>query len=128
VNRIAGRRVAAHASAAGKVLLAALPPAARSTLYDSHGLPSITARTIVSQEAFEAELAKVRAAGYATNLGEREDGVFAVAVPILDLSDKPLAALAVAAPAVRLPQARIPGLVRDLRRTRDAIQRSYFAQ
>jgi DNA-binding IclR family transcriptional regulator len=128
VNRIAGRRVAAHASAAGKVLLAALPHSARRTLYDSHGLPAITSRTIISPEAFEAELAKVRTAGYATNLGEREDGVFAVAVPILDLADKPIAALAVAAPAVRLPRPRIPGLLRDLRRTRDAIRVAYFAQ
>ncbi|MBO9521314.1 MAG: IclR family transcriptional regulator [Nocardioidaceae bacterium] len=128
VKRIAGRRVAAHASAAGKVLLAALPTSARQALYSEHGLPSITDRTIVDDEEFEAELARVRAAGYATNLGEREDGVHAVAVPVLDLNDNPMAALAVAAPAVRLPKARVPGLVRDLRRARAAITAEYFAR
>lgn len=128
VKQIAGRRVAAHASAAGKVLLAATPLSVRQALYGDHGLPAITARTIVDPEAFEAELAGVRAAGFATNLGEREDGVYAVAVPVLDLNDRPMAALAVAAPAVRLPQARVPGLVRDLRRARAAITAEYFAR
>ncbi|MBB3045346.1 IclR family transcriptional regulator [Nocardioides soli] len=128
VKRIAGRRVAAHASAAGKVLLAATPLSVRQALYGDHGLPAITARTIVDPDAFEAELAGVRAAGFATNLGEREDGVHAVAVPVLDLNDHPMAALAVAAPAVRLPPARVPGLVRDLRRARAAITAEYFAR
>jgi DNA-binding IclR family transcriptional regulator len=128
VKRIAGRRVAAHASAAGKVLLAAMPLTARQALYSEHGLPSITSRTIIDPDAFEEEMNQVRHAGFATNLGEREDGVHAVAVPVLDLNDTPMAALAVAAPAVRLPKARVPGLVRDLRRTRAAITAEYFAR
>lgn len=128
VKRIAGRRVAAHASAAGKVLLAALPSGTRQALYSEHGLPAITSRTIVTTDAFEAELGQVRDAGFATNLGEREDGVHAVAVPVLDLNDYPMAAVAVAAPAVRLPKARVPGLVRDLRRAAAAITAEYFAR
>jgi DNA-binding IclR family transcriptional regulator len=127
VKQIAGRRAAAHASAAGKVLLATLPPEEREALIRDHGLPAVTGRTITDPAAFEAELRQVRSQGYATNMGEREDGVHAVAVPVLDLDENPIAAIAVAAPSTRLPAARVPGLLRNLRRTRAAITADYFA-
>ena len=127
VKQIAGRRAPAHASAAGKVLLAALPGDERAAILAEHGLPAVTGRTITDEAAFEAELERVCSQGYATNMGEREDGVHAVAVPVMDLDDNPIAALAVAAPSTRLPAARVPGLVRDLRRTRAAITAEYFA-
>lgn len=127
VKQIAGQRAAAHASAAGKVLLAALPASEREALYEQRTLPAITARTITDPADFEAELNLVRSQGYATNMGEREDGVHAVAVPVFDLDENPIAALAVAAPSTRLPAARVPGLLRNLRRTRAAITADYFA-
>lgn len=127
VKQIAGQRAPAHASAAGKVLLAALSPAERKAIFSEHGLPPLTGKTITDLEALEAELSLVRSQGYATNMGEREDGVHAVAVPVLDLDENPIAALAVAAPSTRLPAARVPGLLRNLRRTRAAITADYFA-
>lgn len=127
VKQIAGQRAAAHASAAGKVLLAALSTGEREAILAEHGLPALTGRTITDPAAFEAEMRLVRSQGYATNMGEREDGVHAVAVPVLDLDENPIAALAVAAPSTRLPAARVPGLLRNLRRARAAITSDYFA-
>jgi DNA-binding IclR family transcriptional regulator len=126
VKQIAGRRASAHASAAGKLLLAALAPDEREALIREYGLPAVTGRTITDIAAFEKELQQVRAQGYATNMAEREEGVHSVAVAVLDLDDRPIAAVAVAAPSTRLPAARVPGLVRNLRLTRAAITADYF--
>jgi DNA-binding IclR family transcriptional regulator len=127
VKQIAGRRVAAHGTAAGKVLLAALSTEERDALYQDRELPPMTGNTIADRAQLEADLRTVRANGYATNLAEHEQGVNAVAVPVLDLDDVPIAAISIAAPAIRLPPARITRIVRDLRRTRAAITASFFA-
>ena len=122
VRSIRGQRVSASVSAAGKVLLAALKSAdlEESLGQDPrHPDPEWAA-------AVHAELATIREFGYATNMGEREPGVHAVAVPVNDVAGKPMAALAVAAPSVRLPHVRINGLITHLRTTSAAITLDYF--
>ena len=73
-----GRRTRPHAVANGKVLLAygAIPVPRHLERY--------TDQTITEPEALAAELARVRASGYATAVGELEDGLVAVAAPVLD--------------------------------------------
>lgn len=127
VKQIAGRRMAAHASAAGKLLIAALGKEERESMYAKHELSPVTEHTITDPIVFESEIKSVQKRGYATNLGEREEGIHAVAVGVLDLDENPIAALAVAAPAVRVPAARIPGLVEHLQHTSAAITADYFA-
>ena len=70
-----GRRTRPHAVANGKVLLAygTIPVPARLERY--------TEQTITDPAALAAELAAVRADGYATAVGELEDGLVAVATP-----------------------------------------------
>lgn len=125
VKQIVGSRVAAHATAGGKVLLAMQGSEVRDRLGERDFEP-VTSHTITEWSAFEAELSNVRRRGYATNLGELEDGVHAVAVAVRDLQDSPIASLSVAAPAVRLPSARTAGLVRQLHQTAAAVAADYF--
>ncbi|MEV8456095.1 IclR family transcriptional regulator [Streptomyces sp. NPDC052095] len=95
-----GLRRPLHSTALGKVLLAwALPgeggPASLPPL------PAFTDRTIVEPAALEAELARVRAEGYAVNDGESAHGVRTLAVPVLDAAGHARFALALrATPAV----------------------------
>jgi IclR family transcriptional regulator, acetate operon repressor len=122
VRSIRGQRVSASVSAAGKVLLAALKPAELEEALSQdprHPDPEWSA-------SIHAELVTIREFGYATNMGEREPGVHAVAVPINDVAGKPIAALAVAAPSVRLPHVRIGGLITHLRSASAAITLDYF--
>ena len=90
-----GRTSIAHATAVGKVLLAyggSLP---------SEHLTAYTGRTIVDRAVLEAELAAVRNRGWAQAIGEREEDLTAVAVPLLARSGKLAAILGVQGPAVR---------------------------
>ncbi len=122
VRSIRGQRVSASVSAAGKVLLAALKPTEleESLAQDPRHPDPDWAATV------HAELATIREFGYATNMGEREPGVHAVAVPVTDTSGRPIAALAVAAPSVRLPHIRVNGLINHLRTASAAIALDYF--
>jgi DNA-binding IclR family transcriptional regulator len=91
-----GRRTQPHAVANGKVLLAyaAIPVPSQLDRYTDH--------TITDLAALSAELAAVRANGYATAVGELEDGLVAVAAPVLDRSGACVAALSVSGPSLRM--------------------------
>jgi DNA-binding IclR family transcriptional regulator len=90
-----GRASVAHATAVGKVLLAhgGTPPRGPLKAY--------TERTIVDPAVLEAELATIRNRGWAQAVGEREEDLNAVAVPVLDRHGKLAAILGVQGPAVR---------------------------
>lgn len=108
-----GHQIPAHATAAGKVLLAALTAVEVDMILPDEQLRSMTARTQTSREALKAELTKVRRQGYATNFRESEPEVHAVAVPVLDQHGVTQAALAITAPAARMRVADVPGLARQ---------------
>jgi DNA-binding IclR family transcriptional regulator len=91
-----GRRTSPHAVANGKVLMAygAVPVPRRLERY--------TAQTLTTHRALDAELAAVRRNGYATAVAELEDGLVAVASPVLDAAGACVAALSVSGPAFRM--------------------------
>jgi DNA-binding IclR family transcriptional regulator len=96
-----GQRLPAFATAAGKVMLAYLPePATRKIL--ERGMQPFTPKTIQSQEVYLNALSQVREQGFAIAEQEYEDGINAVAAPILDSAGLPVAAIAVTGPAYRL--------------------------
>lgn len=101
-----GMTLPAHATAGGKALLSALPQERLRQLYSRERLDGITGRTITSRGKLMRELDAVRQRGYATNLGESETGIGAVAAAITDRSQRLRGALAVAAPQARLNEAR----------------------
>ena len=90
-----GRTSAAHATAVGKVFLA------HGGTLPSGRLKAYTARTIVDRAVLEADLAAVRDKGCAHAIGEREDDLNAVAVPVLGRDGKLAAILGVQGPAAR---------------------------
>ncbi|QVQ52290.1 IclR family transcriptional regulator [Spiractinospora alimapuensis] len=71
-----------HCTAMGKAVAAFLPAAERSALAADLDYPVSTERTITNAEDYLDELDAVRRQGYALNLGEHEEVVSAVAVPI----------------------------------------------
>jgi DNA-binding IclR family transcriptional regulator len=104
-----GRRTPLHCVANGKALLAFQPePAIERVL--SAELPRFTERTIADPERLRAELAAVRRRGYATALGEIEEGLNAVAAPIRDAGGHVVAAVSVSGPAYRVMAKRVAEL------------------
>jgi DNA-binding IclR family transcriptional regulator len=96
-----GQRLPAFATASGKAVLAFLPPEAVRRILD-RGMPRYTPFTPVSPEPLFRDLSSMRAAGFAISEREYEDEINAVAAPIFDLGQQPLASIAVAGPAYRL--------------------------
>jgi len=102
-----GMVLPAHATASGRALLAELPTERIRELYPEPRLPALTPGTITSRSRLEEELAITHERGYAVNLGELEPEVGAVSAAIRERRGQAPFAVTVAAPASRLPEARI---------------------
>lgn len=90
-----GVRLPAHLTASGKAMLAALPAAQVRALYPSDA--AFTTRTgtgPVDGRALRAELAAIREAGVATEVGAVTQGLASVGVAVLDGSGWPAASVA----------------------------------
>jgi len=98
----------AHATATGKILLAALDPAELARRLRGRRLEHITPRTIRNRPALLAELARVRERGFAVDDEECSLGLRCVGAPIRDHRGVVVAALSVVAPCHRLPPAALP--------------------
>jgi DNA-binding IclR family transcriptional regulator len=94
-----GRPSVAHATAAGKAMLAF----GRVTMPTD--LPAFTERTITDPGALSRELDRVRGAGVAEAVGEREPDLNALAAPVTGRGGELVAILGLQAPAARLPAA-----------------------
>jgi IclR family transcriptional regulator, KDG regulon repressor len=101
-----GRRVPAHCTSSGKVLLAFLPAAARDELLRGRPLAALTAETITDPAALGEELARVQARGWAEAVNEREIGVASIAAPVRDFRGDVVAAISIGAPVIRLGAAQ----------------------
>jgi IclR family transcriptional regulator, acetate operon repressor len=77
-----GEPTPAHATAAGKVMLAGLRPARLAELLEHTGLPRIAPRTVADRRALDRELMRIRSDGAAVEVEEWEPGVAGVAAPV----------------------------------------------
>ncbi len=96
-----------HASALGKAYLAQLETEDVRSLVGARKLPALTKNTITSLAALKVELEKVREQGYAVDHEEGLVGAVCVACAILDASGRPVAAVSVSGPTVRVTPDRI---------------------
>ena len=97
-----GAAVPAHASAAGKAMLAFAPAGTVAVLVGGEPLTALTPATITTLRSLERELRRIRACGYALDDEEHEPGVGCVAAPIFDRHADAVAALSVSAPTQRI--------------------------
>ena len=94
-QRDIGRKLPAHSTALGKVLLAHLPRQQVNTVIAESGLHRITVKTIGSKARFLAELDSVRKQRYAISDGETYMDLRALSVPIFDADGLARAAVSV---------------------------------
>ncbi|MFJ5218559.1 IclR family transcriptional regulator [Streptomyces sp. NPDC088354] len=104
-----GRRVLPHSTGVGKALLAQVPPEEVRALLARTGMPAATERTITEPDAFLAELAHIRAQGYAVDDNEQEMGVRCLAVTVP--GSPSAAAISVSGPAGRVTDAATEKIV-----------------
>lgn len=102
ISLAAGSSVPMHASASGKLFLAAMPPRARERLLRQTPLVRHTVNTLVDPARLAAELERVREQGWATDNEEYLAGICCLAAPVHDAEGRVVAALAMHAPISRL--------------------------
>lgn len=107
-----GRRLPAHATGLGKVLLASLEPRQVTELLGAVSLERYTDNTMAALPALRRYLAEVRRRGYAMDDEEYSVGVRCVAAPVRDSDGRTVAAMSVSVPTARF----------DRRRRREALR------
>jgi IclR family transcriptional regulator, pca regulon regulatory protein len=99
ITLMPGSRLPAYCTSMGRVLLAALPEAEARERLGSVPLPRRTLHTLTEPEAVMAELARVRAEGYAVIDQEVEIGLRSIAVPLVTARRVIVAAVNLGLPA-----------------------------
>ena len=119
-----GEILPAHCTASGKALLAELDQSALAALFPEQRLVGVTDRSITRRKDLMAQLAEIRQRSYATNLGESEDGLSAVAMVVRDARGLVPGAITVAGPSSRLPAEMLPAIAAAIARQAQAIMLS----
>ncbi|MFS8202293.1 IclR family transcriptional regulator [Streptomyces sp. CWNU-52B] len=104
-----GQRSPMHATSAGKLFMARMPPDEIAELFAKRP-KQYTPRTIVDPVRLAAELETVRERGYATTSEEHEIGLAAIAAPIHDLKGQLIAAVSLSGPTFRINEETRPDL------------------
>jgi DNA-binding IclR family transcriptional regulator len=106
----------AHATAIGKVLLAACPSDTSDDYLGAHSLLPCTPYTLVDRRAIKQDLAETRERGYAVQLEELALGCCCVAAPVLDADGATVASIGLSVPVERF-RAERRELIRRCRET-----------
>ena len=117
-----GRRTPLHCVANGKVLLAYQPAPELERLL-ALPMPAFTEHTLTDAAALRLELDGVRQRGFATAMGEIEEGLNAIAAPIFDAAGVVVAALSLSGPSYRVTPERVSGLGEITRQMADQVSR-----
>jgi IclR family transcriptional regulator, acetate operon repressor len=102
-----GSRSPLHTSANGKAYLAHLS-AREQEDYLNGKLSALTENSKTDPDLIRKDLAQIRKLGYATNVGELDLHVHAVAAPVMNQEGRPIAALSISCPSSRLPVEKMP--------------------
>jgi IclR family KDG regulon transcriptional repressor len=96
-----GERHPLNSTSLGKAILAFMPEEERAPLL-ANPLQAMTGRTTTDAALLRRQLRDVAKRGYAVEIGENEEGLMCIGVPILERSGRPVAALSVSAPEARM--------------------------
>lgn len=109
-----GQRVPLHATSTGKLLLAHAPQEVWNQVV-SQPFADHTHNTQLDSDLLAEELALIRQRGWSSAVGEWEDGINAVAVPVWDATGQLVAAVSVTAPDFRMPQEKFEPFLQHAR-------------
>lgn len=90
---VVGARYPAHATSAGRVLLANLSREALDDYLETATLAPLTSATITDKASLRAEIFQVRAQDYSTTVDQLDYGISAIAVPVRNAAGDTIAAI-----------------------------------
>lgn len=121
-----GRRDLLHCTAAGKALLAYLPPARIDDVVADRGLPAVTDSTISNRDDLDDDLRTIRERGYSVDMEERLPGLRCVGAPIRNEEGHAIGGLSLSGPVSRLTEERMADEISELVvRTANVIEINY---
>lgn len=109
-----GARLPAHASATGRVLLAALPDTEVDAILRSSSRQASTRNTLTSLQSLRRRVQETRDAGYGYTDEELELGMRTLAVPVRDVQGAVRAAMSVSAFTARVSMKQMVGQFRQI--------------
>lgn len=109
-----GDRRPLYCTSTGRVLLAYQPPEAIERYLRRTKLVRLTPLTITDKKGMRNLLARVRAEGLATTIGEATEGVFGIAAPVRDGTGSVIASIVLAGPVARI-KSKMPGIAERVR-------------
>ncbi|WP_130864366.1 IclR family transcriptional regulator [Bacilliculturomica massiliensis] len=106
-----GKTAPMYCTAVGKSILAAMSVQETEEIWHSSDIRQFTKNTVTDFSRLTEQLAQVRTSGYALDDEENETGVRCIAAAVLNHKKRPVAALSISAPAVRLDESRTKLLI-----------------
>ena len=122
-----GGRERLHCSGMGKAILACQPEARVRADAERHGLAARTRHTIVDPDVLLADLAKVRARGFAVDDEEDAEGICCIGASVFDHRDTCTGAISVTGLKPMFPQADVLRIGNLVARTARRISRELGA-
>ncbi len=111
-----GDRAPIHATAAGKAILAHLPPDQIEDYLSTAELKPLTKKTVTNVRSLRRELEAIRSGATAYSREEHNEGVIAMGSPVFDLNGQVAASIVVPVPTIRFnakKEKKIEGLLRE---------------
>jgi DNA-binding IclR family transcriptional regulator len=96
-----------HCTAVGKALAAWMPPSTLQAALGASRMERHTPKTIVTHAALEAELRRIRNAGYAIDDEEQYEGLRCIAMPVFSHTGEVAASMCVVGPKHRMTHQRL---------------------
>ena len=115
INQEIGTRLPIHATSTGKAMLAFMSTEDREIALQQQ-FSVFTENTVTDSAVLAAELAEIRQRGYATALGELEQGLMAAGTPIFNFTGEPVATISVEGPSSRIDEAKLHQLAQQMLR------------
>ena len=109
INQEIGARLPLHATSTGKAMLAFMPEEDREIALQQR-FGAFTEKTMIDPQKLAAELNTIRQRGYATAIGELEQGLMAAGTPIFNYAGEPVAAISVEGPDMRIDERKLHDL------------------
>ena len=104
-----------HATSTGKAMLAFMSSEDRDIALQQQ-FDVYTDQTVTDPAKLAAELELIHQRGYATALGELEQGLMAAGAPIFNYTGDPVAAISIEGPSSRIDEAKLHQLAQQMLR------------
>lgn len=110
-----GKRLPAHCTGVGKVLLASLSEKELEFILTERSLEKYTLNTITDPQTLKRQLQEIKNKGYATDNEEIEEGLRCVAAPIRDYLGQVVAAVSIAGPSMRMSLEKMESIAESVK-------------